>query len=67
MAIATQTPSWGIRVKQTLLERSMSITQLAEELGYDRVWVSQVINGRKQSEDLKDKICYHLKLDNVSS
>lgn len=67
MAIATQTPAWGIKVKQKMLEKSMSITQLAKQLGYDRVWVSQVINGRKQSEDLKDKICHHLGLDNVSS
>ncbi len=67
MAVATQTPPWGIKVKQALLEKSMSITQLATDLGYDRVWVSQVINGRKQSDDLKDKICRYLKLDNVSS
>lgn len=67
MAVATQTPPWGIKVKQMLLEKSMSITQLAEDLGYDRVWVSQVINGRKQSADLKDKICHYLGLDNVSS
>lgn len=67
MAIATQTPLWGIKVKKVLLEKSMSITQLAQNLGYDRVWVSQVINGRKQSEDLKDKICHYLELDNISS
>lgn len=67
MAVATQTPMWGIKVKQVLLEKSMSITQLAKNLGYDRVWVSQVINGKKQSEELKTMICHYLELDNVSS
>lgn len=67
MAVATQTPPWGIKVKKVLLEKSMSITQLAQNLGYDRVWVSQVINGKKQSEELKTTICHYLELDNVSS
>lgn len=66
MSIATQTPPWGIKAKQILIERNMSITQLAEELGYDRVWISQVINGRKQSEILKDRICRYLKIDDFS-
>jgi DNA-binding Xre family transcriptional regulator len=55
-------PAWGIKVKQVLIERQMSIKELAEAVGYGRTWVSQVINGTMQSEQLKDIICKYLEI-----
>lgn len=49
-------PAWGIKVKTALLERGMSITDLAKALGYSRCFVSSVINGTDESDILKERI-----------
>ena len=49
-------PAWGIKVKTALMERGMTVTELAQELGYSRCFVSCVINGTDESDILKDRI-----------
>lgn len=69
MAIARthQTPLWGIKVKQILLERNISVAQLAKDIGKSRAWTSALINGIRNSEVTKEKINRYLGLDNLSS
>ena len=37
-------PKWNKEIKKALIDRDMSITELASELGISRVYASQIIN-----------------------
>ena len=56
MASSYPKPSWYLVVKVTMLNKGITVTELAKEIGASRVHTSYVINGRTQSEVLKNKI-----------
>ena len=53
-------PDWGKEVKKALIDRDMSIVELATEIGYSRAHVTNVINGVFDFPDLKKRICEYL-------
>ena len=59
-----QMPEWAKAVKKELIERNMSVTNLAEAAGLNRVYVSAVLSGRIISESAKNKILAALGLEN---
>ena len=52
----TKLSPWSKSVKKELIERDMSIKDVADELGMAREYVSAVINGRVYSESAVKKI-----------
>lgn len=56
---------WGIKAKQALAARNMSIEQLAKEIGLSRPYVTHVINGGYLADDAKRKICDYLGISSV--
>lgn len=53
---------WCKAVKIELIERDMTIADLAERIGHQRTYVSAVINGRVISEPVIKLICDELNL-----
>lgn len=53
-------PDWGKTVKKTLIDRDMSMAQLAKELDISRPHLSNVINGALIYPELQKKICDYL-------
>lgn len=39
-------PMWNKEIKKALIDRDMSVTELAAELGISRVYASNIVNGR---------------------
>jgi transcriptional regulator with XRE-family HTH domain len=50
-------PQITLRIKVALLEQQLSVTTLARMLGVGRVFLSQVIHGRKTSAPLLRRVC----------
>lgn len=59
--------AWGVEVKKALLEKGLTQNELARELGYGKVYVSSIINGRVKSDGAKQKISDYLNVDNELS
>ena len=55
-------PLWAKEAKKALIDKDMSITDLADALGMNRVYLSSVINGRVLSSQAKEKILSYLDL-----
>lgn len=55
-------PVWGIEAKKKLLEKNMTVRDLAEELGICRTTVSAVINGKQIRPDVQIAILNYLGL-----
>lgn len=53
-------PDWGKTVKKTLIDKDMSIAQLAKELDVSRPYLSNVINGALIYPELQRRICDYL-------
>lgn len=53
---------WDITVKKRLIEKNITITDLAKAIGFSRVYVSYVINGQHHSNSIKKLICDELEL-----
>lgn len=53
-------PEWCKEVKKSLIDRDMSTSEFAEELGLSRTYVSNVINGTYNSPEMRDRICNYL-------
>jgi transcriptional regulator with XRE-family HTH domain len=47
-------------VKKALIDRGLTITKLADELGMCRTHVSNVVNGTRPSKPAKEAICEYL-------
>ena len=43
-------PKWNKEIKKALIDRDMSVTELASELGISRVYCSQIINNIIQAD-----------------
>ena len=55
-------PKWAKEAKKALIDKDMTITDLADALGMNRVYLSSVINGRVLSTQAKEKILSYLDL-----
>lgn len=53
-------PDWGKEVKKVLIDRDMSITELAKELDLSRSHVTNVINGAFVFPEIQQRICDYL-------
>ncbi len=63
MNTENNTSTWEKDVKKALIERDMTVSQLAAEIGFSRTYVSCVINGiynSNSSHSVKQKICEYL-------
>lgn len=49
-----ETPQWGKDVRKTLIDRGLTVKQLAEQIGYSLSTVSSVINGRYSNASYKE-------------
>jgi hypothetical protein len=48
------TPQWGKTVKKAVIDRNMTLRQVAERIGYSNAVVSQVVNGRYSKTSYKE-------------
>lgn len=55
-------PEWGKEVKKVLIDKDMSVTDLANELGLTREYVSKILNGSVRGGDVKTRILERLGL-----
>lgn len=56
-------PRWCKDVKHQLIERDMDVNDLAEAIGISRVYVSEIINGRRYAPDMAKKIASFLEVE----
>lgn len=56
-------PRWCKDVKHQLIERDMDVNDLAEAIGISRVYVSEIINGRRFAPDMAKKIASFLEVE----
>lgn len=55
---------WAKDCRKTMIDRNnMTVTELAEALGISRTIISAVINGSRQSDDVRQRICDYLNVD----
>ena len=54
-------PRWCKDVKHQLIERDMDVNDLAEAIGISRVYVSEIINGRRYAPDLRFPAAFRLR------
>lgn len=56
----SKSPAWAIEARKALLDRGMKITDLANELGYARPYLNNVLLGSVSSPPLQKLICEYL-------
>ena len=56
-------PRWCKDVKHQLIERDMDVNDLAEVIGIYRVYVSEIINGRRYAPEMAKKIASFLEVE----
>lgn len=56
-------PEWGKEVRKVLIEKDMTINELAECVEMSRTHVSAVVNGRLESVNAREKICSFLGIE----
>lgn len=45
-------PPWCKEVKKTLIDKDMNVTELSQNVGLSRVYVSSVVNGRVYAPEI---------------
>lgn len=53
-------PQWGKEVMKALIDRDMTLPDLADEMNMSRQHIGNVINGTFNYPDVKRRICEHL-------
>ena len=54
---------FGIKVKKSLLEKNMTVSELAERIGVKQSYLSQVLYGDKKGYKYLDEICTLLEIE----
>ena len=54
---------FGIKVKKSLLEKNMTVSELAERIGVKQSYLSQVLYGDKKGYKYLDEICILLEIE----
>lgn len=55
-------PPWCKEAKKALVDRDMSVSELSEEIGLSRTYVSGVVNGRVYAPEIATRISRALEL-----
>lgn len=58
--MAAPIPKWGKEVKKRLIDRDLTVADLAGQIGASRIFVSNVIHGNQYSADMITKISREL-------
>jgi len=53
-------PQWCKDCRKELIQRDMSISDLAKSLGFTRAYVTQMLNGRVNFPETARRICEYL-------
>lgn len=53
-------PAWGKEVKKALIDKDMSVADLATQLDLSKSHVNNVINGTFNYPDIQQRICDYL-------
>lgn len=56
-------PPWCKEAKKALVDKDMNVSELSEEIGLSRVYVSGVVNGRVFAPEIAARIGKALELD----
>lgn len=56
-------PPWCKEAKKALVDRDMNVSELSEEIGLSRVYVSGVVNGRVYAPEIAARIGKALELN----
>lgn len=56
-------PIFGVKVKKRLIELNMTQRQLANEIGVNENYLTDILQGRRSGTKYKDAIIRRLKLD----
>lgn len=56
-------PPWCKEAKKSLVDKDMNVSELSEEIGLSRVYVSGVVNGRVFAPEIAARIGKALELD----
>jgi len=49
-------PPWSKEAKIALIKKDMSVTELSDEIGISRCYVSRVVNGSTYAPEIADRI-----------
>lgn len=58
------TTDFGIKVRTELLKREITLTELAAELGISTAYLSDILRGRRDATEQKQRIAKLLDLEN---
>lgn len=58
------TTDFGIKVRTELLKRELTLTELAAELGISTAYLSDILRGRRDATEQKQRIAKLLDLEN---
>lgn len=58
------TTDFGIKVRTELLKRELTLTELAAELGISLAYLSDILRGRRDATEQKQRIAKLLDLEN---
>jgi DNA-binding Xre family transcriptional regulator len=64
IVLSRKLPFWCKETKKAMIDKELSVQQLAEDVGMTREYVSALINGRVLSPNAQKTICTFL---NISS
>ena len=42
----TPLPTWNKKVKKALIDRNMTVKELAEQIGYTAIYIRNIVNGK---------------------
>lgn len=55
-------PPWSKEVKIALINRDMSVTELSDQIGISRCYVSRVVNGTAFAPEIADRVSRFLEI-----
>lgn len=56
-------PPWSKEVKKALIDNDMSVTELSEDVGLGREYVSRVVNGTVYAPEIAERISKRLEIE----
>ena len=67
MSLKKNIPAWGKEVRKALIDREMTVEELAKEIGYSKGYVANNINGNFDFPDVRRSICAYLGIGDKSA
>ncbi|MCL2697027.1 MAG: helix-turn-helix transcriptional regulator [Oscillospiraceae bacterium] len=66
MKTIIEKPEWGRTALKALIDKDMTVSQLAAKIGFNRATVSAVIHGRTIRPDIKEAVIIFLEIENAA-